>query len=255
MDPLFLLSMFVMAYVRANVGADSMPPTAASDAMVEGVASDPLLKTWRRAAWLRDAAAGVIVDVGTLVGGVLGAGLVWEACAAVGCAGDDAGAGVACDATTGSASAGAGAGAAHVAVTGAGKCLGCDGGEEEHDGCVGAVVVQVDEEEGEGRRIDDESKRIVGCENDDETIWDGKRMSKVGFAQSEEAAVFDERDAVVFTPKALARGTWSFFASCPVERMMTSFGGGVGVTSKLRNGSSLLIERLSKSDSLKGLRS
>jgi len=114
---------------------------------------------------------------------------------------------------------------------------------------------QIDEEEGEVRRIDYASKGTIVCEIDDETTNATEKMSTMGLVRSVKVADVDDRAVVVFTPKNKACRMETISASCPVGRLMDNIGGGGGDMSVLRDGNPPLVERLSKSVSLKGLRS
>jgi len=105
------------------------------------------------------------------------------------------------------------------------------------------------------RRIDYGSKGTVVCETDDETANATEKMSSVGLVRSVKVADVDDRAVVVSTPKNKACRMETISASCPVGRLMDNIGGGGGDMFVLRDKNSPLVERLSKSVSLKGLRS
>jgi len=100
------------------------------------------------------------------------------------------------------------------------------------------------------RRIDCKSKRTH-----EKTTKATKKMSTVRSVRGAKLVEDDDRAVVVATPKHKLGGMETISASCPVGRSMVNFGGGVGVLLVLRDGNSPLVERLSKSVSLKDLRS
>ncbi|KAK7374277.1 hypothetical protein VNO80_07705 [Phaseolus coccineus] len=102
--------------------------------------------------------------------------------------------------------------------------------------------------EGEEGGFDDENKGFLGCEARKESVGMVERTRLVWSREN-------DRPTKMFTPKGMVREIESFFASHPVGRMMASFGGRVDDLPKSRDGSSPRFERLSKSDSVKGLRS
>lgn len=71
----------------------------------------------------------------------------------------------------------------------------------------------------------------------------------MGLVRSGEVVVLYASKAILCPPRAKVCGSKFHFASCPIGRMMASIGGGVGYKSLLRDGSTLVVERVSKSAS------
>jgi len=126
-----------------------------------------------------------------------------------------------------------------------GSDTGRGGGKEVNGGGVVAGVIQA---EGKECCFDEENKGSLRYEATAETTSKIERMGLIGSRE-------DDGVVKMSTPRGTIRESEKVFASHPVGRMMASFGRRTNDLHKSRDGSSPRFERLSKSDSLKGLRS